>query len=207
MNTLAQADLFATPAMPAGMLYVENFLSEAAEIALLRVLATLPLQHSQYRQFTAKRRTISYGWSYDFSHNVLHSAAAVPSFLQPLRLQVAEFLQFDAEQFEQALVTEYQPGSALGWHRDVPQFGVVVGISLANATRMRLRPYPHRANRRDGVINLVLAPRSIYVLRDAARWSWQHSIPTTKQLRYSITFRTRRGEDGHDEHKRSMRML
>jgi len=29
------------------------------------------------------------------------------------------------------------------------------------------------------------------VLRDDARWKWQHSIAPTPQLRYSITFRTR----------------
>jgi alkylated DNA repair protein (DNA oxidative demethylase) len=36
------------------------------------------------------------------------------------------------------------------------------------------------------------APRSVYVLSGKARWSWQHSIPATKQLRYSVTFRTLR---------------
>jgi alkylated DNA repair protein (DNA oxidative demethylase) len=39
-----------------------------------------------------------------------------------------------------------------------------------------------------------LAPRSAYVLSGKARWSWQHSIPPGKELRYSVTFRTlRRG--------------
>ena len=37
---------------------------------------------------------------------------------------------------------------------------------------------------------LELAPRSIYILAGAARSSWQHSIPTTKDLRYSVTVRT-----------------
>ena len=32
--------------------------------------------------------------------------------------------------------------------------------------------------------------RHALVLRDDARWRWQHSIPPTKALRYSITFRT-----------------
>jgi alkylated DNA repair dioxygenase AlkB len=35
-----------------------------------------------------------------------------------------------------------------------------------------------------------LAPRSAYVLSGRARWSWQHSIPATNELRYSVTFRT-----------------
>jgi hypothetical protein len=30
------------------------------------------------------------------------------------------------------------------------------------------------------------------VLRDDVRWKWQHSIAPTRELRYSITFRTRK---------------
>jgi alkylated DNA repair dioxygenase AlkB len=43
------------------------------------------------------------------------------------------------------------------------------------------------------VLRLTLAPRSIYLLRGAARWEWQHSVAATRQLRYSITLRTARG--------------
>jgi DNA oxidative demethylase len=42
------------------------------------------------------------------------------------------------------------------------------------------------------VWEVELEPRSGYVLGGAARSSWQHSIPATKDLRYSITFRTLR---------------
>jgi alkylated DNA repair dioxygenase AlkB len=42
------------------------------------------------------------------------------------------------------------------------------------------------------VWEVLLEPRSAYALTGAARWSWQHSIPATKELRYSITFRTLR---------------
>jgi len=37
-----------------------------------------------------------------------------------------------------------------------------------------------------------LAPRSGYVLAGPARTAWQHHVPPTKSLRYSITFRTLR---------------
>ena len=42
------------------------------------------------------------------------------------------------------------------------------------------------------VFSLDLASRSVYVLRDEIRWRWQHSVARTKELRYSITFRTPR---------------
>ena len=192
MNSYRQADLFVADSLPEGMRYVEEFLSRREEVDLLDVLPTLPLQHSRYRQFTAKRRTISYGFSYDFTHGTLDPAKPIAEFLLPLRERVAAVAQLDPTQFEQALVTEYRPGVSLGWHRDVPDFEVVAGVSLANPCRMRLRPYPPRANKREGVMVLELQPRSLYILRDTARWAWQHSIPTTKMLRYSITFRTRR---------------
>ena len=68
-----------------------------------------------------------------------------------------------------------------------------MGVSLGGWARMRLRPYrPGQTNRKQDVIALELAPRSAYMMRDSARWKWQHSIAPTKELRYSITFRTAR---------------
>jgi len=110
--------------------------------------------------------------------------------LLPLRGRVSEWLAIPAEQFHHALVTEYRPGTALGWHRDTPEFGIVVGISLANAARIRFRPYPPQKGKDPRAFALELAPRSVYVMQRDARWRWQHSIPATKALRYSITFRT-----------------
>ena len=89
-------------------------------------------------------------------------------------------------------MAEYRPGTPLGWHRDVPDYELVAGVSLAGSARMRLRPYPPVDLRRDDVLTLELAPRSAYVLQGTARWGWQHSIMPTPALRYSITFRTRR---------------
>ena len=89
-----------------------------------------------------------------------------------------------------ALVTEYRPGTELGWHRDVGEFGIVAGVSLAGTCRMRFRRYPPEKGAK--VFGLDLAPRSVYVLRDEIRWRWQHSVARTKELRYSITFRTSR---------------
>jgi alkylated DNA repair dioxygenase AlkB len=36
---------------------------------------------------------------------------------------------------------------------------------------------------------LVLEPRSAYHLSGSARYEWEHSIPQTDALRYSLTFR------------------
>jgi alkylated DNA repair dioxygenase AlkB len=42
-------------------------------------------------------------------------------------------------------------------------------------------------------MKLVLEPRSVYYLSGPARYEWEHSIPQTEALRYSITFRNVRG--------------
>jgi alkylated DNA repair dioxygenase AlkB len=63
----------------------------------------------------------------------------------------------------------------------------VVGVSLAAACRMRFQRGRGEQRR---VAEVTLAPRSAYVLSGAARYVWQHAIPPTKALRYSITFRT-----------------
>ena len=85
-------------------------------------------------------------------------------------------------------MTEYPPGAPIGWHRDAPQFEIVIGVSLAGACRMRLKPWKGEGK----IIYLVLEPRSIYVIQGKARWHYQHSIPPVEETRYSITFRTMR---------------
>jgi alkylated DNA repair dioxygenase AlkB len=96
------------------------------------------------------------------------------------------------ETLEHALVARYTPGTPLGWHRDVPDFEDIIGVSLAAEALMRFRPWPPRDPRRADVRRLALAPRSIYLLRGPARWQWQHSVAPVAALRYSVTFRTRR---------------
>jgi alkylated DNA repair dioxygenase AlkB len=187
-------DLFASePPLPEGMQLVEEFISRAEEAALLADVARLELEHSRYKAYTARRRTASFGFSYDFDDYTLHPAGPIPGFLLPLREKVAAWTGEPADAFRHVLVTEYAPGTPLGWHRDVPQFELIVGISLNTACRMRFRPWPVRANAREGVLAVTLQPRSAYVLRGVARWGWQHSVPPTPGLRWSITLRTRRG--------------
>jgi alkylated DNA repair dioxygenase AlkB len=91
------------------------------------------------------------------------------------------------------LVQRYPAGSTIGWHRDAPAFGTVIGVSLAGSARLRFQRGKGEARR---VWEVRLEPRSGYVLSGPARTSWQHSIPPTKELRYSITFRTLRRESG-----------
>lgn len=193
-EVVQQADLFgAALVLPPGFHYEREFITMEEEASLLSRIAKLPLQEARYKEFTAKRRTLSYGGKYDFSANKLELAPEIPEFLLPLRAKVASWAGVTADAFVQALLTEYSPGTPLGWHRDVPDFELIAGVSLGGRARMRLRPYrPRETQNRKDVIVLELEPRSAYIMRDTARWSWQHCISETRELRHSVTFRTAR---------------
>jgi len=192
-----QGDLFGAapppvPSLPVGLRYAEAFLSRDEEAALVARIERLPLAAMKYQQYTALRRVVSYGGQYDFSARQLEATEPTPGWLDALRERAGAWAGIDPARFTQALVAEYRPGTPLGWHRDVPEFEDIVGVSLANEAVMRLRPYPPDAPKKSDVVKLVLAPRSIYLLRGPARWQWQHSVAPTKTLRYSITLRTQR---------------
>lgn len=197
-----QPDLFGpldaetAPALPDGWHYRDDFISAADEAALLAAIAAMPLEEARYKAWTARRRVAHFGTAYDYDDNTLLARPDVPESLRRLRAQAAAWAGLPDDAFSSALVAEYRPGTALGWHRDVPDFEVVVGISLGTRCRMRFRRHPPIAPKKADVLSIELAPRSAYVLRGPARWDWQHGIAPTPALRWSITFRTRRSTRG-----------
>lgn len=187
-----QCDLFPSTraAFARGYAYEPEFLSKTDEGALVDEIERVPLAQAEYKGYLANRRIVSYGGRYDFSTQQLRPGEPIAPFLLPLRARAAAWAGCAADDFTHALIAEYSPGSQLGWHRDVPDFELVVGISLIGPCRMRFRRYPPRF--REKSIALDIAPRSIYRLQAEARWDWQHSVPPVPALRYSITFRTLR---------------
>jgi alkylated DNA repair dioxygenase AlkB len=190
---MTQRELFASAAAAAtpGLSYAPDFLSAQEETQLLALISRLPFQEAQYKEWHARRRIVSFGGRYDFTRHQLSEAPPIPEFLLPLRERIADFANLAPERIKHAMVSEYQRATPLGWHRDVPEFEVIVGVSLLGHARLRFRPWPPKLNART-TLAIELAPRSAYVLRDEIRWHWQHAVSPTKELRYSITFRTRR---------------
>jgi alkylated DNA repair dioxygenase AlkB len=186
---MTQGALFEDAALPSGLVHREEFISREEEAALIEGIGALELREAQYKEYTARRRVASFGSGFDYDANELVPAPQIAPFLLPLREKVARWAGVAPEAFGYALVSEYRPGTPLGWHRDVPQFERIAGVSLGTACRMRFRPFPPRKGER--ILALELAPRSAYILQDDVRWKWQHSIAPTPDLRYSITFRTR----------------
>jgi DNA oxidative demethylase len=173
---------------PEGFVYVPELVSEAEESDLLDGIRRLDFSEVKMRGVVARRRTAHFGWLYGYESWRIEPGPPIPDFLLALRARAAPLAGVEAEQFVEVLVTEYPAGAGIGWHRDAPMFGVVAGVSLLGACRFRFRCEP---SSRD-VRAIALAPRSAYVLDAAARTQWQHSIPSAKAPRCSVTFRTLR---------------
>jgi len=186
-----QADLFAAPAppVPEGLAYRPEVLSQSEEAGLVRRIADLELKPFEFRGYLGLRRVKAFGWRYDYGARAVARADDIPDFLLPLRERAAPLAGLPPEALEQALVTEYQPGAGIGWHRDRPQFGEVVGVSLLSPCILRFRRRRGEGWKRAG---LLAEPRSAYLLSGPARTEWEHSIAPMPALRYSVTFRRRR---------------
>jgi alkylated DNA repair dioxygenase AlkB len=184
-----QIALFNGATLPEGFQYQPDLLSSEQEQQLLDQMRGLPFKEFQFQGFVGKRRVVSYGWRYDFNERVIRKAEDIPAFLLPLREAAAGFAGLAPEQLVQVLLTEYDAGASIGWHRDKKNFGDVIGISLLSACRFRFR---RKAGAGWERASLTAEPRSAYLLRGPSRTEWEHSIPAVDTLRYSITLRTLR---------------
>jgi alkylated DNA repair dioxygenase AlkB len=172
---------------PPGFAYHPGAFTEAEEHAWARMLAALPLKPFEFHGYLGKRRVTSFGWRYDYAGRRLSRSEPMPAFLLPLRERAAAVGGLTADGLQQALVTEYDAGVTIGWHRDKPMFEDVVALSFLSPCRLRLR-----RRQGDGWQRWAteIAPRSLYRLSGTARHDWEHSIPPVEAKRYSVTFRT-----------------
>ena len=193
-----QSVLFAANG-PDGFAYSADFLTAAEEASLLADIQAVAFSSFEMRGVVAKRRVAFFGHSYGRAIE-----PEIPEFLESLRSRLAVWAGVQPEAFAMALINEYQPGSPIGWHRDAPQYDIVAGVSLVSACRMKFRPYTIPADagptaaRRRAAHELVLEPRSAYLLTGPARSDFEHHIPPVPSLRYSVTFRTLRARRGKD---------
>jgi alkylated DNA repair protein (DNA oxidative demethylase) len=194
-KTMRQGELFVTErALPPGFAYQAEFISTDEEQLLLAEISQLGFDDVRMHGVVAKRRVAHFGVSYSYDSANIAPGRTIPEFLLPLRAQVADFAARGADEFVEVLLTEYQPGAPIGWHRDAPAFDIIVGVSLVSACTMQFRRWPvaRTGARREKPLTQLLEPRSAYILRGESRTRWQHHIAAAKALRYSVTFRTLR---------------
>jgi alkylated DNA repair dioxygenase AlkB len=182
-----QPSLFAPAATgPEGLAYQPGLLTTDEEAALIAAFAGLPFEAYEFRGYSARRKVVYFGWRYVDDRKV-GKLTEIPDFLLPLRDKAAAFAGLAPGALGHALINDYEPGAAIGWHRDRPAFGEVVGFSLGAPAPLRFRRPKGKGWER---FTQVVEPRSAYLLRGPARSEWQHSIPPAAAQRYSVTFRT-----------------
>lgn len=217
----SQGRLFGTGELPPGFQYLEEFISAAEEADLVEHIRRVQFAAFEMHGVVARRRVAFFGATYHRSDAKLDRSDAgkagtdstqqeqtppIPGFLLPLREKIAAWTGVNPDAFAMALINEYQPGAPIGWHRDAPQYDIISGLSLLSACRMKFRAYVSPGERppagerptsaailqRKTTHEIVLQPRSIYLIAGEARTAFEHSIPAVTAPRYSITFRTLR---------------
>ena len=174
--------------LPQGFAYHPDWITTEEEQLLLRHMEELLFSEVRMHGLVAKRKVVHFGWNYGYDSWSISPTEPIPEWLTPFTMRAAGVLGVSAEAVQEVLVTRYAPGAGIGWHRDAPMFGpAVLGLSLAGSCRMRFQCMLAGERR---TAEAALSPRSSYLLSGDVRFGWQHSIPATKELRYSITFRT-----------------
>ena len=173
----------------AGLVFVPEAVSAAEETELAARIDAAPLAPFEFGQWRGKRLTTHYGRAYDFTRGRLDEAPPLPDWLLALRDKLAPLAGMEPEPFQAGLLIRYDPGAGIGWHRDRPQYGEVLGLSLGADCTMRLRRRTATGFERR---SLPLPARSLYRLSGEVRWDWEHSIATLAVTRRSVTFRSLR---------------
>src|SRR4051812_27810697 len=101
----SQSDLFerahdnkAAEHLMQGFAYARGLVNRDEEKQLLLHIADLPFEHFKFHGHKGKRRTVSFGWRYEFSGaGRLREAGEIPEFLLPLRARAALFAGLPAE--------------------------------------------------------------------------------------------------------------
>ena len=146
-----------------------------------------------------KRHVQHFGYRYDYKARAVAESAYLgdlPDWLRSLSGQLV-MRGFFEDLPDQVIANEYLPGQGISAHVDcIPCFDdTIVSLSLLSTCEMVFRKRHSAAT-----AALALRPRSVIVLKGAARYDWTHEIPARKsdvvdgakvgrERRISLTFR------------------
>lgn len=179
---------------PEGLTYLENYISRDEADQLAQAIDAAPWCSD------LKRRVQHYGYRYDYKARLSRREdylGPLPELFQRLAHQMTTEGHFETLP-DQALVNEYEPGQGISAHVDCqPCYGeTIASLSLLSACTMRFASQSTAEQ-----IDIHLQPKSLLVLKGAARHKWTHAIPSrktdvvagqrhTRSRRLSLTFRT-----------------
>ena len=206
-----QADLFEdaskpAPGWPEGMRYAPDIVTADEEQRLLALLSGLPFKEFEFHGFLGKRRTVSFGWRYDFNGDGLGQSDPVPEFLsgsrasgalrgpRPGRAGARPCHRVPGRRRHRLApgpsgVRRCDRGFAARTLHPPPAAQTRAGKKAGAGWRIRGNVIPRQAPSGSG--SLSPRPRARPICRArVVRDAWEHSIPPLDQLRYSVTFRT-----------------
>jgi len=174
-----------------GLTYLPDFITKEEEGFLLGKI------DEQVWLYDLKRRVQHYGYKYDYKARFVsydQKIGEIPDWIEKYCRRLQQKGLFKKEP-EQVIINEYQAGQGISPHIDcVPCFGeTIASLSLGSQCVME---FSKDGNKQD----LLLEPCSLLVMKDEARYEWQHSIPARKSdkingiaipraRRVSMTFR------------------
>lgn len=175
--------------LPRGFLYLPEFVSHAEELSLVAALHDERFARLRVRGQLTRREIVSYGLEFRPYVSALPPAPPLPSYLHPLRNRAASAAGISSDALVQAILSRYSERSDIGWHIDHRSFGGLVAcVSLLGSATLSFR-----GRRRQE--RVAVAPRSLYLLQDDARFVFEHKV-VAHSLRFSITLRTLAAENG-----------
>lgn len=172
-----------------GLEYIQNFITDVEEAALLQFVDGNAWDHS------IKRRTQHYGYRYSYkSSDKIECIGDIPYELQEVAKLLLERRIFNIMP-NQVIINEYLPGQGIAPHIDNTDYfsDTICSLSL-------ISPYQMDFIRDTKKFDKILEPCSLLVLMRDARYKWQHGIASRKydviqgircerSRRVSITFR------------------
>lgn len=146
------------------------------------------------------RRVQHYGFKYDYEAKKIDNSfflGELPNWLKDIALNIYQKKIIDFIP-DQAIINEYESGQGIAPHIDCePCFGdTIVSISLGSTCIMNFEREPHSKNK----VEILIAPRTLLVMKKESRYNWYHGIPPRKtdkfndelikrKRRISVTFR------------------
>ena len=164
--------------IPEGLHQELDFITKETEKEILNWI------DSQTWSTKLKRRTQHYGYEYDYKTRKVNKCDKFVSHIESLGKCLSD--KFGME-FDQCIVNEYVKDQGITPHIDAAIFDdVIVCISLGSEDEMIFK-------RGDKKHKLKLFPRSVMIMKGAARTYWYHEIKSRYRCddfrRVSITFR------------------
>lgn len=176
----------AAESMPPGLKLAHEIMTPEAERDLIELIEGYALA-TYAADPENPRSSISFGWKYDFRNDSFIPCAPIPQGLRAVCETAAGFAGVEAEEFAECLINRYERGAIIQPHSDKPVWELVIGISLGSAAVMTFsRPSEDGGDS----IDILMPPRSMYLMSGEARHVYRHSLPPVPATRWSITLRT-----------------